>query len=57
MWRTIIDALSAPVTGPDGERDPRTAAQRRHDALYEAGLRLLRSGSLPGRRRHPGHAC
>ncbi len=47
VWRTIIDALSAPVTGPDGEPDPRSAAQRRHDALHEAGLRLLRSGTLP----------
>ena len=47
VWRTIIDALSAPVTGPGGERDERTAAQRRHDALHEAGLRLLRSGTLP----------
>ena len=47
MWRTIIDALSAPVPGPGGERDERTAAQRRHDALHEAGLRLLRSGTLP----------
>ncbi len=27
--------------------DPRTAGQRRHDALLEAGLRLLRSGTLP----------
>jgi len=45
-WKTIIDALSAP-TPSDGEPDDRTPAQRRHDALFDAGLRLLRSGDLP----------
>ena len=47
----VLDALSAPqpTTLDDGTvvPDPRTAAQRRHDALLEAGLRLLRSGTLP----------
>jgi hypothetical protein len=48
VWNAILDALSAPQ--PDdgtGEPDRRTAGQRRHDALLEAGLRLLRSGTLP----------
>lgn len=47
VWRTIIDALSAPQPGDDGTRDDRAPRQRRHDAFLEAGLRLLRSGSLP----------
>jgi hypothetical protein len=52
VWRPILDALSAPHTepGPDGqpvERDDRTPAQRRHDGFLEAGMRLLRSSTLP----------
>lgn len=47
VWRAVLDALSAPLPAEDGERDDRSPAQRRHDALHEAGLRLLRSGSLP----------
>ena len=51
VWQTILDALSAPITTVDAEgnpvRDERTPAQRRHDAMLEAGLRLLRSGTLP----------
>ena len=40
-----LAALSGPVTGPNGERDPRPAAQRRADALVE----LIRRGvSSPG---------
>ena len=46
-WMTILDALSAPKLAEDGQPDPRTAAQRRHDALLDAGQRILRSGSLP----------
>lgn len=48
VWDPILDALSAPIPADEnGERDDRTATQRRHDALIEAGLRLLRSGTLP----------
>ena len=58
IWKPILDALSAPQpahntdntedgTGGSVEPDPRSAGQRRHDALLEAGLRLLRSGTLP----------
>jgi hypothetical protein len=46
-WRVIIDALAAPLPAVDGMRDDRTPAQRAHDAFGEAGLRLLRSGTLP----------
>ena len=63
VWQPILDALSAPHTDRDtdstttatrrrrrggaAERDDRSAAQRRHDALLDAGLRLLRSATLP----------
>jgi len=47
VWQTVLDALSAPVPATDGERDPRSGGQRRHDALLDAGQRLLRSGDLP----------
>lgn len=40
-----IDALSAPVPGPDGEPDARSAATRRADALIEA---VRRGVSAPG---------
>lgn len=46
-WTTVLDALSAPAPADDGAPDERTAAQRRHDALLDAGQRLLRSGTLP----------
>ena len=36
-----------------GPEDTRTAAQRRHDALQEACLRLIASGMLPGRAGQP----
>jgi hypothetical protein len=47
VWQTIFDSLAAPAPAADGTRDPRTAGQRRHDALLDAGLRLLRSADLP----------
>ncbi len=40
-----LSALSAPVSGPDGERDLRTAATRRADALLEV---VRRGVSAPG---------
>lgn len=36
-----------PTTTPPARPDPRTPGQRRHDGLLDAGLRLLRSGTLP----------
>ena len=47
VWRPILDALAAPLPAADGVRDDRTAGQRMHDALFEAGQRVLRSGTLP----------
>ncbi|SHF50386.1 HNH endonuclease [Jatrophihabitans endophyticus] len=51
VWRTILDALSAPAVAADEAAAPspddRSAAQRRHDGFLDAGLRLLRSGTLP----------
>lgn len=46
-WQAVLDALSAPAPAEDGQRDDRSAGQRRHDAFLDAGLRLLRSGALP----------
>lgn len=50
--RAILEAaigpLSKPVPGPDGERDTRTFAQRRGQALIEALRRGLSSAVLPG---------
>ena len=42
----MLDSLAAPQPAGD-EPDPRTATQRRHDALLEALGRVLRSGTLP----------
>jgi hypothetical protein len=47
VWQAIFDSLAAPRPSTEHRRDDRSAAQRRHDALYEAGRRLLRSGTLP----------
>lgn len=45
-WQTILDALAAPVPVADGMPDQRSAGQRRHDAMIDAAMRLLRSGEL-----------
>jgi Domain of unknown function (DUF222)/HNH endonuclease len=47
VWTTVLDALSRPIPESDTMPDPRTAGQRRHDALLDAGQRLLRAGQLP----------
>jgi Domain of unknown function (DUF222)/HNH endonuclease len=48
VWQTILDSLARPVPDLDtGERDRRSPGQRRHDALLDAGRRLLRAGTLP----------
>jgi hypothetical protein len=44
---THFDAYAQPKTSPTGEKDPRTAAQRRHDALLEALKANLRAKQLP----------
>jgi Domain of unknown function (DUF222)/HNH endonuclease len=45
-WQTLFDSFTKPVKADDGVRDPRTAAQRRHDAMEEIADLLLRSGDL-----------
>ena len=46
VWQAVLDPLAAPAPSDD-EPDPRSPAQRRHDALLDAGQRLLRTGELP----------
>jgi hypothetical protein len=45
-WEAIFSSLAAPQHSDD-QLDPRTAEQRRHDALLEAAQRVLRSADLP----------
>jgi hypothetical protein len=48
VWQTILSTLARPAPDVDsGERDGRSPGQRRHDALLDAGRRLLRAGTLP----------
>jgi uncharacterized protein DUF222/HNH endonuclease len=47
IWATVLDTLARPVPDNDGEPDRRSPGQRRHDALLDAGRRLLRAGPLP----------
>jgi Domain of unknown function (DUF222) len=48
VWQPLLDCLSQPVpAGADGIPDGRSGGQRRHDALLDAGRRLLHSGDLP----------
>jgi hypothetical protein len=44
---TVLDTLARPRPAEDGERDPRSAGQRRHDAMHDALLLTLRSRQLP----------
>ena len=44
---TCLDAAAKPAPADDGERDPRSAAQRRHDGLHDSLLVALRAGQLP----------
>jgi hypothetical protein len=44
---TVLDALAKPDPADDSTPDPRTAGQRRHDALLDGMLTALRSGQLP----------
>jgi hypothetical protein len=45
--RTAIDAWSAPHPATDGTPDPRTAGQRRHDALHRLAETALARGEVP----------
>jgi hypothetical protein len=45
-WEAIFSSLAAPQHSDD-QPDPRTADQRRHDALLDAAQRVLRSADLP----------
>ena len=51
LLAAVLDPLAAPVAtpSPDGAviPDPRTAGQRRHDALHEALTLLAATGALP----------
>lgn len=42
-----LDALSAPIPGPDGEPDPRNPGQRRHDGLLELVRLALAAPDMP----------
>lgn len=53
--RAAIDPLAAPRPGTGGLPDPRTATQRRGDALVEGCERLLTSGGLPTQQRVRPH--
>jgi hypothetical protein len=43
----LFDCLAKPTPASDGTPDPRSAAQRRHDALTDGLRRLLGTGTLP----------
>jgi hypothetical protein len=45
--QTVFDSLAAPAPSVDGTRDSRSPGQRRHDALREVPLILLRAEALP----------
>jgi hypothetical protein len=47
VWEAVLDPLAAPQPTDETGRNSRTRTQRRHDALLDAGQRLLRSGELP----------
>lgn len=44
---TVLDALGRPLPAEDGTADPRSARQRRHDALRDVLLLALRCDQLP----------
>src|SRR5262249_22678408 len=56
MLKAALDPLAAPHPAEDGQRDPRTPAQRTHDALVELCSQYLRWGDLPTTRRARPHA-
>jgi hypothetical protein len=46
-YAVFFDALAAPQPAAEGEQDPRTPGQRRHDALLELVTMAMRTGQLP----------
>jgi hypothetical protein len=46
LLATALEPLAVPNSGPDGERDPRSAGQRLADALVELARRILAAGGL-----------
>ncbi len=50
---TAVEAVLDSLAKPGGPEDTRSLAQRRHDALEEACLRLIGAGMLPQRAGHP----
>lgn len=44
---TVLDTLARPRPADNGAADPRSPGQRRHDALHDTLLTLLRSDQLP----------
>ena len=51
--RTAIDAWSAPQPAHDGTPDPRTAGQRRHDAVQLLAESALANGQVPSSHGNP----
>ena len=45
--RVFFDSMARPVKAPDGTPDPRSAGQRRHDALLELVKMAMRTNQLP----------
>jgi hypothetical protein len=44
---TLLDTLAAPRPEVAGKKDPRSAGQRRHDALLDICKAMLRTGAVP----------
>jgi hypothetical protein len=47
LLQAALEPLSAPAPGPDGEKDTRSPAVRRADALADLVSQVLRHGDLP----------
>lgn len=47
LLQAALDPLSAPTPGPSGEKDTRSPALRRADALVDLVAQVLRHGDLP----------
>ena len=45
--QVTFDSLAAPTPESNGQKDPRTPGQRRHDALLELAKFAVRTGDLP----------
>lgn len=55
LLNTALDPLAAPRPAQDGERDPRTATQRRADAIKDLASAFLRFGDAPPARGERPH--